>query len=166
MLVIAVMTIVSVVNLLGFTTMLYSRGIGNLPGEPNSIASSLLYCCPEEIRSNPRSECDNTIPCVAPFPTRIEELSHNTAHTVMFGCAGGFFLLDLASLGLTVLATLWTFFGIGNTRIAKQYALATKQFTQVLDDEDKTIVPIGARVATPSRSVRIATTNAKSRRPN
>ncbi len=115
--IIGCMCLLVVLHILSFMTMVYTRGTANTPGQPNNMANSELYCCPDEVRNNPLSQCDNAGPCVLPFashpevtvvPATVRDLQPNKVHTIMLSFMAGFVALDLVLIALVTVTSLWS----------------------------------------------------------
>lgn len=108
--------VLAALHMFSFMGTLYTRSSANTPGQPNNIANSEIYCCAPDVRANPASQCDNLGPCVLPLsghpdvtalPTTSRDLQPNKVHTIMFAMMGGFVLLDIATITLVLVTSLW-----------------------------------------------------------
>lgn len=114
------MLLVTGVHMFSLMTMVYSRGTGNRPGFPNSLANHPLRCCAPDTYGDSASQCGNTFlglvqgACTLPangFPNitsiaNSNQVPYNPIHNLIFGMTIALLILDVLLVFLVFLAYL------------------------------------------------------------
>ena len=138
-----VMIIFSGIHMFGLLTMMYSRGISNRPGYPNSLANHPLRCCATDTRSDPASECGNGAgapgTCVLPATAftgftdpllTSNQIPNNPWHTVILVFSIVLFVMDAVLIGVVFSAYLAKAF---NGAILKTTGVQTQKLTELIN---------------------------------
>jgi len=118
-------------HLYAFFAMAVARGYANRPGQPNNPAISKLYCCAEDVRLDPASQCDNSIPCRADLKVKTSaDLDYDPAHANIFTFTGVFVLLDLCAVAITICVLFWLHVSKRQRSVAPAASAAAAQTSQ------------------------------------
>lgn len=124
--IIAMLMAIIAMHCFGLMTVAQARAYANTPGQPNNPANSERYCCPPEIYNDPSSQCDNAVTC-PDGPATIEELRVNDPHTTIFAFCFVFLFLDVVTLLLVYLISMW------NVSVAKAIPSSVKRTVDTAD---------------------------------